>query len=134
MGIRTVGQLRRMSDETSPVAMEAMMGLPVGRLRAALEAAARPAVTGHDVIETRDGETLLRVHGANLSDGLGTEVKLAGDPVEVVEARKHQLLVRPLEHHEHGQVEVLVAGKRATGYFRMPPKRVNGTNGKEAAT
>jgi hypothetical protein len=123
MGIRTMGQLKKISAETSPQSMESMMGIPVNRLRAALEAASRPAVTGQEVVQTQDGVTLLRVHGANLSDGFGTEVKLAGDPVEVLEAKPHQLLVRPLEHHEQGPLEVLVAGKRATGYFRLPDAR-----------
>lgn len=121
LGVRTVGQLQRLSQETDHKAVESMIGLPVNRLRAALAAAARPTVAGQEVVRHPDGD-LLRIHGANLADGLGTEVRLAGEPVEVIEARRNELLVRPLSHHQEGQVEVLVKGDRATGYFRLPPR------------
>ncbi len=119
LGIRTVGQLQNMSQGSNSKAVEAMLGLPVGRLQAALSAASRPTVQTHEVVPRPDGN-LLRLRGANLSDGLGTEVRLAGEPVEVVEARRHELLVRPLAHHQEGQVEVFVKGDRATSYFRLP--------------
>ncbi len=122
MGVRTVGQLRRLSSEARPGQVEAMVGLPVNKLRAALEAAARPQVTSNEVVPRRDGP-LLRIHGANLTDGLGAEVLLDGEPVEVIEARPEALLVRPLAHHQEGQLEVLVNGERATGYFRLPSSR-----------
>jgi hypothetical protein len=120
MGVRTIGQLRRLSAESrNPRAVEAMIGFPVGKLEAALRASSRPAVTGQEVVR-RDDETLLRIHGANLHDGINTEVRLGGDPVEIVEATPQHLLVRPLEHHRSGQIEVLTAGERATGFYRMP--------------
>jgi hypothetical protein len=120
LGVRTVGQLRRlMPEEKSTQPMASMIGIPVNRLQAALLASSRPVVTGQELVQRRD-ETLLRIHGANLSDGIETEVRLAGDPVEVIEAQPHQLLVRPLEHHESGQIEIFVAGDRATGFFRTP--------------
>lgn len=116
MGIRTVGQLKQLD----PTTVQAVMGIPVSRLQAALEAAARPAVLGSEVV-TRSGGPLLKIFGANLSDVSGTEVKLRGDPVEVLEATPRHLLVRPQPHHvgAEGPVEVLVNGARATGYFRM---------------
>lgn len=125
LGVRTVGQLQRLSQDTDHKAVEAMIGLPVSRLRAALEAASRPTVSAQEVVRRPDGD-LLRIHGANLSDGLGTEVRLAGEPVEILEARRNELLVRPLAHHQEGQVEVTVRGERATGYFRLPPRPQSG--------
>lgn len=121
LGVRTVGQFRRLSPQSQSglAAIGDMVNIPVGKLEAALRASARPSVTGHEVIRRRD-ENLLAVHGANLSDGINTEVRLAGEPVEVVDARPNQLLVRPLEHHQAGQIEVVVNGERATGYFRLP--------------
>jgi hypothetical protein len=120
MGVRTVGQLRRLSAEANnPRAVEAMIGFPVGKLEAALRASARPAVTGQEVIR-RDDETLLRIHGANLHDGINTEVRLGGDQVEIVEASPRHLLVRPLEHHRSGEIEVRTAGERAIGFYRIP--------------
>lgn len=126
LGVRTIGQLRRLSGETRDhKAVEMMIGIPVNKLEAALRASSRPVVTGQELVNRRD-ETLLRIHGANLHDGLQTEVRLAGEPVEIVEAAPHQILVRPLEHHRTGQVEVLTAGERATGHFTLPGTARNG--------
>lgn len=118
VGIRTVGQLRRLTNEATPAAVEATIGLPVDRLRALLEHAARPAVTGHEVVR-RDGGPALRILGVNLSDGSTPEVRLAGDPVEVLEARPQHLVVRPRSHHDEGPIEVQVGPDRATGWFRI---------------
>jgi hypothetical protein len=120
MGVRTVGQLKRLSAEADTGAVEAMVGLPVNRLRAALEAASRPHVVGQEVVQDARGP-LLRIFGANLSVGGRSDVRLAGEPVEVLHARPQELLVRPGPHHEHGAVEVFVGDQCATGYFRMPP-------------
>lgn len=123
MGVRTVGQLKRLRGESQNTkAVETMTGIPVSKLEAALRASSRPAVMGQEIVRRGD-DTLVRIHGANLSDGINTEVRLAGEPVEVVEASDNQLLVRPMDHHESGQIEVLVAGERATGFFRLPGRR-----------
>ena len=121
LGVRTVGQLRRLapSDAQKLDGVGEVASIPVSKLEAALRASARPTVQGHEVVRHGD-ETLLRIRGANLHDGINTEVRLAGEPVEIVEARPHALLVRPLEHHSSGPVEVLVNGDRATGFFRLP--------------
>lgn len=119
LGIRTVGQLKRLSEGANPDAVESYTGIPVDRLRAALSAASRPTVTSQEVVQ-KLGSRLLRIHGANLSDGISTEVHLAGEPVEVIDAKAHQLLVRPLGHHEQGQIEVFVSGQKATGWFNLP--------------
>ncbi len=134
LGVRTVGQFRRLSPQGHGglAAVGDMVNIPVGKLEAALRASARPSVTGHETVRRND-ETLLRVHGANLSDGVNTEVRLAGEPVEVVEARPSHLLVRPLEHHRTGQIEVVVNGDRATGFFRLPGASKPDANGASAA-
>ncbi|MDD9932731.1 MAG: hypothetical protein OXT09_03970 [Myxococcales bacterium] len=120
MGVRTVGQLKRMGREVPEGALHAFTGLPVGRLRAALQAAARPVVTRSDVELERDGSPLLRIQGANLTDGLETDVRVGGEPVEVVSAEAKELLVRPMSHQREGRFEVVVKGERASGFFRMP--------------
>jgi len=117
MGVRTVGQLKKLD----PVAVEAIAGIPMMRLQAALEAAANPVVLGQEVVD-RGGRTLLAIHGANLVNGSPPEVRLAGSPVEVLEAKPSKLLVRPSAHHTEGQIEVLAGGKRATGFFRLPER------------
>lgn len=118
IGVRTVGDFKQLD----PLAVQAIMGIPVARLHAALAASARPAVSGQEVVERPDGTVLLRIHGANLSDASKPEVRLAGEPVEVLESSPRQILVRPLEHKGEGQLEVFTRGQRVTGWFRVPGK------------
>ncbi|MFL5540757.1 MAG: IPT/TIG domain-containing protein [Longimicrobiaceae bacterium] len=120
IGVRTVGQLRRLSAETDPKSVETFAGVPMLRLQAALLQAARPSVTTVEPVR-RDGRQLLRVRGANLDFGDALEVRLSGEPVEVLEATATSLLVRPMSHHRDGRVEVSVGGAMATGFYDLPP-------------
>ncbi len=121
VGVRTIGQYRRLAEK-QPEAVRMHTGIPALDLQAALARSALPTVRGHEVVR-RGGQELVRIQGANLYDGINPEVKLAGDPVEVLEATPKALLVRPLAHHVEGQVEVEVGGERATGFFRLPRQR-----------
>ena len=127
MGVRTVGQLKKLD----PRMAQAAIGIPAGRLQAALTAAARPAVLGHDVVDHPGMGRVLRIRGANLTSGSAPEVHLAGQPVEVLESSPNQILVRPLAVHDEGQVEVFTNGQRVTGWFRLP--RNEGGNGHGSA-
>lgn len=120
IGVRTVGQLRRLSADTDPKAVESYAGIPMLRLQAALQQAARPSVTGVEPVR-RDGRQLLRVRGANLELSEGLEVRLSGEPVEILEATPTSLLVRPMSHHREGRVEVNVGGALATGFYDLLP-------------
>jgi hypothetical protein len=122
LGVRTVGQLK----ELDPMAVQAVVGIPATKLQAALAASARPAVTGQEVVARPDGTSLLRIHGANLTSGPLPEVRLSGQPVEVLEATPRAVLVRPLAVHDEGQVEVFTGGQRATGWFRLGGGNGNG--------
>jgi hypothetical protein len=117
MGVRTVGQLKKLD----PVAVEAIAGIPMLRLQAALEAASHPVVLGQEIV-ARGAGTVLAIHGANLVNGAPPEVHLAGAPVEVLEAKPSKILVRPGLHPSEGQIEVFTGGKRATGFFRLPER------------
>jgi hypothetical protein len=120
VGVRTVGQLQRLSTGADPTSVETYLGIPVMRLQAALQQASKPAITGNEVI--RQGQRrLLRVRGVNLSDGGVPEVRLSGEPVPVIEASAGELLVRPLAHHVDGPIEVIVTGERATGFYDVGP-------------
>lgn len=123
-GVRTVGQYKRLA-RSQPDAIQMHTGIPVLDLQAALIRSSRPTVRGHEVVE-RGGEEMVRIQGANLYDGVTPEVRLAGEPVEVVEASPQALLVRPLSHHVEGPVEVHLSGERATGFFRLPRRQQNG--------
>lgn len=122
MGIRTVGQLRQLSQQGDARHVAAMSGIPALNLQALLTASSRPAVSALEAVTDAEGVPLLRVHGANLSDGEGPEVLLDGEVVEVLEHKPERVLVRPREHHREGPVEVRVGGQSAKGYFRIPAK------------
>ena len=123
IGVRTVGQLKRLSEETDPRSVETYAGIPMLRLQAALQQASRPAVSNTEVVK-RGGRSFLRVRGANLASEGIPEVRLSGEPVEVIEATPNSLLVRPMSHHREGQIEVSVAGARATGFYDLPAELV----------
>jgi hypothetical protein len=120
MGIRTVGQFRRLSQDTDARAVQAVSGIPVDRLTALLQASAQPMVSRSEITADHDGTPLVRLYGANLSDGSHPEVRLNGEAMEVVESRPHRLVVRPMAHHRDGPVEVLCAAGRASGFMRLP--------------
>lgn len=124
LGVRTVGQLKKLGDAQSQQAVQNQSGIPVNDLMRALVASARPTVLGHAAERGPDGEPLVRIRGANLYDGVRPEVRLCGEPVEVLDARPNELLVRPRPQHSEGQVEVLVSGQRATGWFRTSDGRL----------
>jgi hypothetical protein len=123
LGVRTVGQLRQLD----PQAVQAVVGIPTMRLQAALAAAARPTVTGHQVLEGPDGRTLVRILGANLTDGVTPEVRLGGHPVEILESSPRQILVRPPQNERQGQVEVFTQGRRVTGFFNLGEPELPGS-------
>jgi hypothetical protein len=120
VGVRTVGQFKRLMQGADPRAMEGMLGTPVDRLRAALVRSAETVVTGNEVVERPDGRQLLRIRGANFLAAGKPKVRLAGEPVEVLEARANELVVRPLAHHVDGQLEVHTGGRVAEGFFELP--------------
>ena len=109
LGVRTVSQLKQLD----PGAVQAVVGIPTMQLQAALAAAARPTVLGHEIVEGDDGETLVRIVGANLLGGAAPEVRLDGQPAEVLEATSRQLLVRALgKDQPAAEVEVFTRGQR----------------------
>jgi hypothetical protein len=79
-------------------------------------------VLGHEVVENDNGETLVRILGANLTNGVTPEVHLGGQPVEVLEATPRHVLVRPPKDQSSGQVEVFTRGQRVTGFFNLGDK------------
>ncbi|HEX8950342.1 MAG TPA: IPT/TIG domain-containing protein [Polyangia bacterium] len=131
MGVRTVGQLKQLD----PTQVQAVIGIPADRLMAALEQASRPSVVSHRISRDSEGQSLLTVRGANLSDGSTPEVRINGQAIEVVTASPQQLVLRPDAYHTDGQLEVFANGQRATSFVRLgrPPVAVPATatgNGK----
>lgn len=123
VGVRTVGQFRRLTEGTNPKQMEAYLGIPVNKLQAALERSARPAISSQEVVRDPRGRSMLLIRGANLMGAEKPSVRMVGDPVEVVDASPHALLVRPLSHHAEGHFEVDVEGESVQGFFELPGSR-----------
>lgn len=120
LGVRTVGQFRRLVTQNDPDAVRAVTGTPMDQLQAALVASSRPAVSRAEPTTAPGRGRLLRIRGANFTAMGRPEVRLGGEPVEVLESTANALLVRPLGHHKEGQVEVVVGRERATGWYRLP--------------
>ncbi len=110
VGVRTVGQLRRLAGDARAVGPS--LGIPVERLRAALLQAQRPAVL--DTRPVRRGkDELIAIRGVNLSSTVRPQVFMAGESVEVVESNDREILVRPLSHLDAAEAEVVLAGDSA---------------------
>jgi hypothetical protein len=114
-GIRNVDQLRELHREGGEQAIERVSSLPVDRLRAALTRASQPLVRGVDRV---GGDGLLRIRGFNLTaDGEDSEVRIAGEAADVVEASERELVVRPASPLVAGTLEVRSgAGAVATAF------------------
>lgn len=119
-GVRTAGQLKRMTEGADPKQMGALLDIPVNRLQHLLTQSSRPAVVASEPVRQDRGRKLLRIRGANLTNGAPPTVFVSGEPVEVLEAHANELLVRPLSHHVEGQLEVVVGSERASGFYEIP--------------
>jgi hypothetical protein len=119
VGVRTVGDLKRLSAATNPKSFETYIGIPIMKLQAALHQASRPTLTSTEPVQ-RGSRSLLRIRGVNLSADEQPEVFMSGEPVEVLEASDGELLVRPMSHHREGTLEVRVGADSATGFYELP--------------
>ena len=125
VGVRTVGQLKRLASDARTVGPS--LGIPVERLRAALEQAQRPAVLDTRIVR-RGSDDLVSIRGVNLGSPVRPQVFLSGDPVEVLQADDREILVRPLAHHAEGDAEVVVGDRSAAFEYRVPARAAaNGT-------
>lgn len=132
-GVRTVGQLKRMSEGTDAQHVGSMLDIPVNRLQNLLTQSARPMVSRSEPVVDPSGRRLLRIRGANLTNGENPRVLMSGEPVEVLEATPGALMVRPMSHHSEGEVEVQVGRDAARGFFRLEDDEPGRASAEEAA-
>jgi hypothetical protein len=108
-GVSTLSQLRQLGRQTDESALERVSSLPVGKLRAALTAAARPQVHGVVAVPRpgNGGGALLRIRGANLlgEDGSPT-VSLGGRALDVLSAGEEELVAETGHPDPAGELEV----------------------------
>jgi hypothetical protein len=111
IGVRTVDKLQEMNTKGGVSAIGRVTGLPVDRLRQALERASAPALEHVTPVAPESGNRhqFLRVRGHNLLGvgGKGTPSVMMGDkPVAVIKATQRELLLAPQEHQWAGELSV----------------------------
>jgi hypothetical protein len=109
-GIQTVAQYRQLQRSGGTRIVEKLAPRPVDKLRAALEMASRPRLDAVTPIRSRapwepvgegqpgDGHGIpqLRLRGANLRGSTGRPiVRIAGEPVSIVDATDDSVVVQP---------------------------------------
>jgi hypothetical protein len=115
IGVRTVGQLREIEQRGGGRTVQRVTGLPVNRLRAALERASAPLVEHVTPVERAPGDTsegppLLRLRGRNLLGGGGRpRVTLGGEAMAVVSATDREMLLAPRPDQWAGELAVTPA-------------------------
>jgi DNA-binding phage protein len=132
IGVRTVDKLKELNAKGGVSAIGRVTGLPVERLRQALERASAPAIDHVLPVARAPGDDseqpqFLRVSGHNLmSDGgtgkLAPRVLLGGQAMAVVKASDRELLLAPQPHQWAGELSVAPsAGPAATLSFDLTP-------------
>jgi hypothetical protein len=128
VGVRTVGQLRNLEAQGGAGTVQRVTGLPVSRLKAALERASTPLVEHIMPVERPAGAgasepPLLRLRGRNLLGGGGRpQVTLDGQTMALVSAQDDELLLAPRPDQWAGQLSVAPpAGPAMTMAFDLSP-------------
>jgi DNA-binding phage protein len=132
IGVRTVDKLKELNAKGAVSAIGRVTGLPVDRLRRALEHASAPTVdhilpVARDAGADPDQPPLLRVRGHNLTGGdptgkIAPRVTLAGETMAVVKASDRELLLAPQPHQWAGELSVAPsAAQAATLSFDLTP-------------
>lgn len=137
IGVRTVGQLRDIEAKGGVKTVQRVTGLPMGRLRAALERASTPLIEHVTPVDHQPGDTnerpLIRLRGHNLLGGGRPKVMLGGEAMAVVSASDRELLLAPQPHQWAGELSVVPPSGPATVLafdltpFAAPPKPEGGT-------
>ena len=131
-GVQTVSQLVALREQAGEQAIQRVADVPVLRLRAALERAARPMVRE---IETRppangsaDEPPIFHLRGRNLLRDGPPVVRLDGTPMKVLHSAVDRLVVQPIAQMMGTELEVETAPGMVT---RVPLG--NGKAGTEVA-
>ncbi len=132
IGVRTVDKLKELNAKGAVSAIGRVTGLPVERLRQALERASAPSID-HVLPVTRasdddaDQPQFLRVRGHNLMSDAATgravpRVLVGGQAVAVVKASDRELLLAPQPHQWAGELSIASPGAQAaTLSFDLTP-------------
>jgi hypothetical protein len=125
IGVRTVGKLRDIQETGGAKSVQRVTGLPVDRLRAALERASAPSIEHVAPVQSTDNSDppLIRLRGHNLLGGGGRpRVTLGGEAMAIVSASDREILLAPQSHQWVGELSVVPpAGPAAALAFDLSP-------------
>jgi hypothetical protein len=118
-GVRTVSKLRELQDSGADRTVERITGLPADRLRKALARSAAPMlvdVSPADAPDTAapDLPTRVRLRGRNLTRQGVPRVTIGGEPVSILSAADHEVLIAPLAHQLSGELTLTTAPECST--------------------
>lgn len=106
-GLQTVKQLKELHEQAGTATIGRMADLPIDRLRKALQKMSQPMVSR---VDAEPGETpaekLLRIRGQNLMRNQAPKVDIAGEPVSILQANEHELLLAPKPHQFAGVLTI----------------------------
>jgi hypothetical protein len=106
-GVRTVAKLRELQENGADRTVERISGLPAERLRKALARSSAPMLVDVSPAESPAGTepdlaTRIRLRGRNLTRQGPPRVTIGGEPVSVVSAAAHEVLIAPQPHQLAG--------------------------------
>jgi hypothetical protein len=106
-GLQTVRQLKQMHEQEGAASIGRMADLPIDKLRKALQKMVQPMVSR---VDTEDGDSpaqkLLRLRGQNLMRQSVPKVHIEGEPVSVLQANEHEVLLAPKNHQFGGVLTI----------------------------
>jgi hypothetical protein len=106
-GLQTVRQLKQMHEQEGAASIGRMADLPIDKLRKALQKMVQPMVSR---VDTEDGDSpaqkLLRLRGQNLMRQSVPRVHIEGEPVSVLQANEHEVLLAPKSHQFGGVLTI----------------------------
>lgn len=115
-GVRTISQLRQLQAQGTERTVERITGLSADRLRRALTRISAPMIADVSPAPTdaADLPARLRLRGRNLTRNGPPHVTIGGEPVGVVSAHEHEVVVAPQPHQYAGHLTLTTAPDLST--------------------
>jgi hypothetical protein len=118
-GVRTVSKLRELQAQGADRTVERITGLSPDRLRRALARSSAPMVAEVSPADPPSGDlpdalARLRVRGRNLTRNGPPSVTIGGEPVSIVSAADHEVVIAPRPHQLAGELRLATSPDHAT--------------------
>ena len=138
-GVRTVSKLRELQAQGADRSIERITGLSADRLRKALARTSAPMVADVSPAERPPGTepdlfARLRVRGLNLARNGPPSVTIGGEPVSVLSAHEHEVVIAPQAHQLAGELRLATSPELFTStLFDVRPMSDATGNGRTPA-